>query len=321
MHPASRIDDRSAAAAALGLGVDHDLLPTHTLGDGTADPRDYYELTKPRLNFMVLVTTFVGYEIAARNGGASMFDWTLPATLIGTALTAASAAVLNQTVERDLDAKMRRTQTRPIAAGRLTAVEGTIFGAALGIAGVGLLGVAVNPLTALLGFITWATYLLIYTPLKRRSPTNTLVGAVTGALPPAMGVTAVAGTITPLAAALFAILFVWQMPHFYALALRYRDDYAAGGFCMLPNCENGDRRTRVQAVLYAAALLPISLVPLSHAVSQAGWIYGIGATLLGLFFLRAAIQCAGRKAGAERSLFFASITYLPLLLIVLMADQ
>lgn len=320
MHPASRIDDRSGAAA-LHLGDDHDLLPTHTLGDGTAQLRDYYELTKPRLNFMVLVTTFVGYAIASRNGGASMIDWTLPATLIGTAMTAASAAVLNQTVEREHDAKMRRTSNRPIAAGRLTAVEGTIFGATLGVVGVGLLALAVNPLTALLGFITWATYLLIYTPLKRRSWTNTLVGAITGALPPAMGVTAVSGAINPLAASLFAILFVWQMPHFYALALRYRDDYAAGGFCMLPNCADGDRRTRVQAVVYAALLLPVSLVPLSRGVSHAGWAYGIGATLLGLFFLRAAIRCAARRPDAERNLFLASISYLPLLLIVLMADQ
>lgn len=320
MHTGPRIDDRSGTAA-LHLGDDHDLLPTHTLGDGTAQLRDYYELTKPRLNFMVLVTTFVGYCIAARNTGHTFFDWTLPATLAGTALTAASAAVLNQTVEREHDAKMRRTRNRPIAAGRLSPVEGTIFGVTIGVVGLGLLVAAVNPLTALLGFITWATYLLIYTPLKRRSPTNTLVGAITGALPPAMGVTAVAGTITPLAAALFAILFVWQMPHFFALALRYRDDYAAGGFCMLPNCENGDRRTRTQAVLFAAMLLPISLLPIAPAVSRAGWIYGIAAVALGVFFLRAAIRCANRRPDAERNLFLASIAYLPLLLIVLMADQ
>lgn len=292
-----------------------------TVDGGPTRFSDYYELTKPRLNFLVIITTFVGYYIAARCSGQAVIDWTMINVVLGTALTAASAAVLNQTIEHELDARMRRTSNRPIAAGRLSRFEGLTFGIATGIAGMLYLGFAVNLLTAALGLITWLTYLLVYTPMKTRSPLNTLVGAITGALPPAMGVTAVTGTFNPLAAALFAILFVWQMPHFFALALMYRDDYAAGGFQMLPSAPQGDRRTRVQALLFAAALLPISLLPVLPSVSRARWIYGIAAVVLGVLFMRAAIRCARREPGAEKKLFFASISYLPLLLGALVIDQ
>ncbi len=282
---------------------------------------DYYELTKPRLNMLVVVTTLVGYYIAARTANASLINWTIVHTLIGTTLTAASAAVLNQVVEKPYDQMMRRTRNRPIASGRLSSSEGLIFGTTLGVVGIGYLALAANPLTALLGAITWVTYMLIYTPMKRRSPYCTLVGAITGALPPAMGVTAVTNSITPLAAGLFAILFVWQMPHFFGLALMYKDDYGTGGFKMLPNCEDGDRRTRIQIIAWTAALVPISLIPTFIHISNAGVLYFIGATLLGLWFLHAAIQCARRLPGSDRKLFFTSILYLPALLGVLMIDQ
>lgn len=328
MKPATPLDDRTPLLATQrGHGSSAEATLADELGILASDVHvptrfaDYYELTKPRLNFLVVVTTVVGYYIAARVSGSGLMQWTIIHTLLGTALTAASAAVLNQVVERDFDALMRRTRNRPIPAGRVSQPEGLIFGATLGFAGVGYLAFATNPLTAFLGVITWITYLLIYTPMKRRSPMNTLVGAITGALPPAMGVTAVTGTITPLAAALFAILFVWQMPHFFALALMYKDDYATGGFRMLPNAADGDRRTRTQIVLFTAALLPISLIPVLANVSLAGWVYAIGATLLGLMFLRAAIACAWRTPGSEKRLFLASIAYLPALLAVLMIDQ
>jgi heme o synthase len=293
----------------------------------TADPTrpgvlaDFYELTKPRLNFLVIVTTVVGYYIAARYTGAPVFDWTLLHALLGTGLTAASAATLNQVVERDYDALMRRTKDRPLAAGRISLGHGMAFGLMLGIAGVAYLFVAVNVLTGILGILTWLIYLLIYTPLKRHSPLNTLVGAITGALPPAMGVTAVTNSVTPLAIVLFAILFVWQMPHFFALALMYKDDYALGGFQMLPNATDGDRRTRSQAILFAAMLIPISLLPIFDTVSRAGWLYGIGAVALGILFLKAAIVCAKRQPKSEKKLFLTSILYLPALLAVLMLDQ
>lgn len=282
---------------------------------------DYYELTKPRLNMLVVVTTVVGYYIAARTAGHSLLNWTILHTLIGTALTAASAAALNQVVERPFDRLMRRTRNRPIPAGRLSSSEGLIFGSALGVIGIGYLAMAANPLTALLAAITWVTYVLIYTPMKRRSPLCTLVGAVTGALPPAMGVTAVTNSITPLAAALFALLFVWQMPHFFGLALMYKEDYGHGGFKMLPNCRDGDRRTRAQIIAWTAALIPISLIPTFAHISNAGAIYFVGATVLGLFFLNAAIKCANRSPGSDRKLFLTSIMYLPALLAVLMIDQ
>ena len=282
---------------------------------------DYFELTKPRLNFLVLVTTFVGAYIAARYADRSVFDLTILAALMGTAMCAASAAILNQTIERDLDSRMRRTRNRPVASGRATRFEAAAFGITLGVGGVAGLAMFVNVLTAALGLITIATYLFIYTPLKTRSPHNTLVGAITGALPPAMGVTAVTGSITPLAVALFALLFVWQMPHFYGLALMYRDDYTAGGFRMLPGEADGDRKARAQALLYAAALLPISLLPVVPIVSRAGLFYGVAAIVLGALFIRAAIRCAQRRPGSERKMFFASIIYLPLVLGALVVDQ
>jgi heme o synthase len=298
------------------------LEPTATTDQATPSRfTDYYELTKPRLNFLVLVTTFVGAYIAARFNGRSIFDGTIFAAILFTAMTAASAGVLNQAIERDLDRKMRRTANRAIPSGRITRFEATAFGVTLGLCGIGGLLLFVNLLTAALGLLTIATYLFIYTPLKTRSPLNTLVGAVTGALPPAMGVTAVTGSITPLAAALFALLFVWQMPHFFGLALMYRDDYAAGGFRMLPGELGGDRRTRVQALLFASALVPISLLPVLPSVSHARWIYGFAAIVLGAIFVRAAIRCAQRKPGADRKMFFASIIYLPLVLFALVVDQ
>ena len=300
-----------------------DLLEPTSPTDDAASSRftDYYELTKPRLNFLVLVTTFVGAYIAARYNGQTVFDGTIFAAMLFTAMTAASAGVLNQAIERDLDRRMRRTANRAIPSGRISRFEATVFGVALGLCGIGGLVLFVNVLTAALGLATIATYLFIYTPLKTRSPLNTLVGAITGALPPAMGVTAVTGSITPLAAALFALLFVWQMPHFFGLALMYRDDYAAGGFRMLPSELGGDRRTRTQALLFATALVPISLLPVLPSISHAGWIYGIAASVLGAVFVRAAIRCAQHKPGADRKMFFASIIYLPLVLFVLVIDQ
>lgn len=311
--------DASAFDATPAFAADM-ALPRDT-SDEPSRFADYYELTKPRLNMLVVVTTVVGYYIAARTAGQSLLTWTILHTLIGTALTAASAGVLNQVVERDYDKLMRRTRNRPIPSGRLSKAEGVIFGSALGVFGVGYLAIAANPLTALLGAITWVTYMMIYTPMKRRSPYCTLVGAITGALPPAMGVTAVTNSITPLAAALFALLFVWQMPHFFGLALMYKDDYRDGGFQMLPNCRDGDRRTRGQIILWTAALIPISLIPAFAHVSNAGYFYLGGATVLGLAFLTSAIRCASRQPGSERRLFFASILYLPAVLAVLMLDQ
>jgi protoheme IX farnesyltransferase len=214
---------------------------------------------------------------------------------------------------------MPRTRNRPMAAARMTVIEAWVFASLLGTAGVLYLTLLVNPLTAALGMFTLLTYVMIYTPMKRTSPWCTLVGAVPGAIPPVMGVTALHGSLTPLAWSLFLILFIWQLPHFFALALMYHRDYAAGGFRMFPLERDGDRKTRQQIILFAAALLPVGLTPVM--VSNAGWLYGLGAAAMSLWFLRAAIACAQRLPGAEKRLFLVSIAYLPLLLAILMVDQ
>jgi len=278
---------------------------------------DYYELTKPRMNFLVVVTTAVGYYMAVRHS----VEWVrLVQTIVGTFLTAAGASVLNQFVERDHDARMPRTANRPLPAGRLAPREALVFGVALGALGVATLALLVNPLTAFLGLFTLATYVFIYTPMKRFSTLNTVVGAIPGAIPPVMGFAAVHGTVTVEALALFGVLFVWQMPHFLAIAILYRKDYAAGGFLMLPVVDESLEMTGRQIVLYAAALVPVSLMPV--ALHMAGPVYFTAATLLGLGFLTFGISCATSRTRLDaRRLFLSSIMYLPLLLAFLMFDK
>jgi protoheme IX farnesyltransferase len=279
---------------------------------------DYYELTKPRMNFLVVLTTLVGFYMAAGERGV---EWALLLnTILGTALTAAGAAALNQYLERDVDRLMPRTRNRPLPAGRVAPLEALAYGAALSVAGVAYLTLAVNAVTALLGFVTLASYLFVYTPLKRVTSLNTVVGAVPGAIPPMMGVTAVYGSVTPEAVALFAVLFFWQMPHFLAIAILYRRDYAAGGFKMLPVVDDDLATTSRMIVLYGAALIPVTLAPLF--LGMAGPVYFTAAALLGLAFLSFGVSCAASKTRADaRKLFFASIIYLPLLLAVMMLDR
>jgi heme o synthase len=282
---------------------------------------DFYQLTKPRMNFLIVTTTFVGFFVAARMGQVGWVNLLLVMTLLGTALTAASASVFNQVIEREYDARMPRTRKRPVAAGRLGVFESVVFATVLGIAGVSILAWQVNLLTALLGLSTLALYALVYTPLKRHSPWCTLVGAVPGAIPPMMGVTAIDNAVTPLAWSLFAILAVWQMPHFFALAFMYKNDYAAGGFRMLPNCVDGDRRTRLQIILFSLLLIPVSLSPI--VASNARWIFAVAALVLSVWFFTRAWACRKPAEGVvnERKLFFASLLFLPLILAALMVDQ
>jgi protoheme IX farnesyltransferase len=279
--------------------------------------RDFYELTKPRMNFLVVITTLVGYYMAR---GEARPWWLLLQTLLGTALTAAGASVLNQFVERELDAQMPRTRKRPLPAGRVAPREALAIGVGLGIAGVIWLAVAVNLLTAILGALTLLSYVLVYTPLKRITTLNTVIGAVPGAIPPVMGFTAAQGALSPEALVLFGILFLWQMPHFLAIAILYRDDYARAGFRMLPCVDKDLRCTGRQIVLYGIALIPISLLPAN--LHMAGAVYFTFAMLMGLAFLSFGISCAttGSRSDA-RKLFFASIAYLPLLLAVMMLDK
>ena len=280
---------------------------------------DFYELTKPRMNFLVLVTTLVGFYMAVGEAG-KMNCVLLAAALVGTALCAAGASVLNQYLERDFDKLMPRTRNRPVPAGRIAPGEAMLTGVVLGVAGVVTLVLCVNVLTAVLGAATLLGYVLVYTPLKRVTTLNTVIGAVPGAIPPMMGFTAVDNALSPAALALFAILFIWQMPHFLAIAILYKRDYALGGFKMLPVVDEALSITGRMIVLYSVALVPVSLMPVH--VGLAGHAYFAVALMLSLAFLSFGVSCATSKTLLDaRKLFFASIIYLPALLGVLMLDR
>jgi protoheme IX farnesyltransferase len=278
---------------------------------------DYVNLTKPRLNFLVVASSAAGYYLGARGG---VDAWRMVEAVVGTALVAGGAAVLNQVYERDTDGLMRRTRGRPLPDGRVGPADAALFGTALSLAGLALLAARANPLAALLALTTLVVYLAIYTPMKRRTPLATLVGAVPGALPPLIGWTASRGAIDAGGAALFAIVFLWQIPHFMAIAWMYRDDYASAGFPMLPVIEPDGRRAGRQAAVYAAALLVASLMPTVAGV--AGRVYLAVAVVLSLALLGLSARFASTRSDqSARRLFFASITYLPLLWIAMIGDK
>lgn len=277
----------------------------------------FSDLVKARLTFLVLLTTLVGFYI----GSIGPFDPGLMiATLVGTGLMACGAAALNQLAEREYDAKMRRTQTRPLPSGKLQPDTVLVFGAFCAISGLICLAWAVNLLTAFLGALTIVSYLFVYTPLKRKTWLNTAVGAIPGALPPLMGWAAARNELDASAWSLFAILFFWQIPHFFAIAWMYREDYAGAGFVMLPAVDPDGFRTGRQAVSHTFGLLFMSLLPV--ALGMAGVIYFCGAVLLGALFLFCAFQFSHSLSLARaRRLFFASIIYLPLLLLLMVLDK
>jgi protoheme IX farnesyltransferase len=277
----------------------------------------FSDLVKARLTTLVLLTTAVGFYIGWR--GAMDFVLLLN-TLAATGLVAAGASALNQLLEREYDAKMRRTQDRPLPSGRLQPTTVMLFGGVSSVAGLVYLALAVNLLTSVLGAVTLVSYLFIYTPLKRVTWLNTAIGAIPGALPPLMGWTAARGELGGEGWALFAILFFWQLPHFFAIAWMYRDDYAKAGFVMLPNVDASGRSTAQQAVSNTLALLAVSLCP--FVFKMAGIIYLAGAIILGIGFLFCAIQFSRQLTLARaRQLFLASIIYLPLLLALMVWDK
>ena len=271
---------------------------------------DLGELSKARLSLLVLLTTLVGFLL----GWRGPMDYTiLSATLLGTALSAAGASALNQWIERDLDALMRRTADRPLPAGRMHPSDALMFGLLCCGSGVALLALLVNPLTAWLSLITIAVYAAIYTPMKKWSELNTLLGAVPGALPPLLGWTAATGQAGLEGWILFLILWFWQMPHFLAIAWLYRDQYAAAGFRMISARDPEGWATGWQALIYSTALLAISLLPGIYGFASPYYFFAalaLGAAMifLSVDFLRL------RNEGSARRLFFASIIYLPLLL-------
>lgn len=276
----------------------------------------YADLVKARLTLLVLLTTLVGFYVGWQGpmSYSLMFH-----TLLGTALVASGAAALNQFLEREYDARMRRTASRPLPSGRLQPVTVILFGGFCSLSGLVYLSLLVNQLTAVLGAISLVSYLFLYTPLKRVTWLNTAVGAIPGALPPLMGWAAARGHLDGGGWALFAILAFWQMPHFFAIAWIYRDEYAKAGFVMLPAVDPDGSRTGHQSVSHTLGLLTVSLCPFLFHL--AGPIYLAAALLLGSGYLACAIQFARRlDMISARRLFFASIIYLPLLLIALVLD-
>jgi protoheme IX farnesyltransferase len=278
---------------------------------------DYLALTKPRLNLLVLLTTLGGLYLARPEGlaGAIVLH-----TMLGTALVAGGAAALNQVWERKTDRLMRRTSSRPMASRRLSVAQGTIFGIVLAAAGLLELVLMVNVTAAWVAAVTLISYVFFYTPLKIRSPLSTLVGAVPGALPPVIGWAGATGEITLPAMVLFGIVFFWQMPHFLAIAWMHRDDYARAGMPLLPVLEPDGRRTGRQALQYALALGPVSLMPV--LVNIAGPPYAAVAVLLWGVMVSATARFARQRTHEHaRSLFLCSIAYLAVLWTALVVDR
>jgi heme o synthase len=278
---------------------------------------DYIALTKPRITWLILMSTGVGYFFGAQNGWHLV---TLIHTVIGTGLIASGTAALNQWYEREADAKMRRTQDRPLPAGRLAAGNALVFAIAISVAGFAELWFGANPLAAMLGLVTLLTYLFVYTPLKQRSPHSTTIGSIPGAMPPLIGFAAASGTLTWDAWVLFAILFLWQFPHFYAIAWMYKEDYARAGIRMLPVVEPDGKSTARRILLYSIALIPISLMPKFFAM--AGNVYLCGAFALGLAFLYAGLRIRwDRTRQQARRVLLASVVYLPALFSLMLFDR
>jgi protoheme IX farnesyltransferase len=279
--------------------------------------KDYIALTKPRVTWLILVSTGIGYYFGAR------FGWSLASlfhTIAGTCLIASGTAALNQWYEREADARMRRTQMRPLPSGRLSAGKALAFSIFLSIAGFVELAWGANLLTGLLGLFTLLTYLFVYTPLKQRSPHSTTVGAIPGAMPPLIGFAGAAATLTPQAWILGAILFLWQFPHFYAIAWMYREDYERAGIRMLPVVEPDGESTARRMVICSLALIPVSLLPAFWQMT--GNIYMIGAALAGAMFLYYSWRVFGDRTRVRaRGVLLASVIYLPILYGLMVLDR
>jgi protoheme IX farnesyltransferase len=277
----------------------------------------YLELTKPRIAFMLVLTSAAGFYLAS----AGSFDIARFAnSMIAITLLAFGVAALNQYWERRGDMLMERTAGRPLPAQRLNPTEALVFGCVLTAAAEIYLLLAVNVMTAVLGLVVVVGYVLVYTPLKTRTSASTAIGALPGALPPLMGWTAAANEISLAAWALFATQFLWQFPHFFAIAWMYREEYAKAGIVMLPVIDPDGRLTARQIVLFSLMLFPVSLAPFFLGVS--GYIFLAGASLIGIWFLWASVRAARAKSKEQaRKLLFASVVYLPILFVLMTIDK
>src|SRR5438477_6645541 len=298
------VEVNSSAEALLPLGV-------------KARLSAYVELTKPRITFLIMLTSAAGFCLGSRGA----VDYVLFAhAMIGIGLLSSGIATLNQFIERDLDSLMRRTADRPLPSGRLVPVEALWLGVLLTASAEIYLALFVNGLSAILGLTIIAGYLLLYTPLKTRTTLSTAVGAFPGAMPPLIGWTAARGEIDVAAWVLFAILFLWQFPHFLAIAWMYREDYGRAGIRMLPVVEPEGRVTGQQIIAYSLMLLPVSLLPTILGIS--GKIYLVAAFVLGLLFVASSVRAALSKSNQHaRQLLLASVLYLPMLFGVMVLNR
>ena len=289
--------------------------------------RDYAELMKARVTTLIVMTAWCGYYFGAEKSGVSSFSWGLFHALFGIALVSSGTAALNEVMEHKVDGQMRRTAQRPLPAGRMSLRHATAAGLIAAIGGSIYLAIFTNPLTGLLTLLTSIVYLAAYTPLKRISPICTFVGAFPGAMPGVLGWTAIRGQLEWGTLILFAILFVWQFPHFFSIAWLYREDYAAGGIRMLPVVEEDGRSTARRIVAYSLILIPLSLLP--SIFGMAGKIYLVGAFVLSvgllyfgarLAFLKMPVN-SGRSKMMARQVLQATVIYLPLLFALMMGNS
>lgn len=289
--------------------------------------RDYAELTKLRVTSLIVMTAWCGYFFGAHKAGVSWFSFGLLHALLGIGLVSSGTAALNEVMEHDVDGHMRRTALRPIPAGRMSLAHAMAVGLLMSIGGSFYLAIFANPLTGLLTFLTSVVYLAAYTPLKRISPICTFVGAFPGAMPGVLGWTAVRGKLEWETAILFAILFVWQFPHFFSIAWLYREDYEKGGIKMLPVVEEDGRSTGRRILAYSIALIPISILP--SYMGMAGRVYLVGAVALGLAMLYFGIRlaflnlplAAAHSKMRARHVLQATVIYLPLLFALMMSNS
>jgi protoheme IX farnesyltransferase len=281
---------------------------------------DYWALTKPEVNFLILVTTFAGFYLASQPGSDGFRILPAVPTLLGTLLVASGTGTLNQYLERVFDAQMRRTARRPLASGRIESSHALWFGISLSLAGAVYLAAAVNILASLLALVTLLTYLFLYTPLKRKTPLCTLIGAFPGAVPPLIGWVAARGRLDPEAWVLYAAVFLWQFPHFMAIAWMYREDYARAGYLVLPLDERRDCFVIWQSAGVSLFLIPMTLVP--TIIGESGLVYSVGALLLGSIFFYYSARFASRRSNVTaRHLLAASIIYLPAVFLLMMLNK
>jgi len=289
--------------------------------------RDYSVLIKARVTTLIVMTAWAGAYFAAAKSGVSSLSWTLLHALIGIGLVSGGTAACNEVLERDVDALMRRTAQRPLVTGSMSLLHASIVAFGMTIGGVIYLGILTNWLTATLAALTSFSYLVVYTPMKRVHPICTCLGAFPGAMPPVLGWTAIRGRLDPEALVLFAIVFFWQFPHFHSIAWLYREDYANARIRMLPVVESDGRSTALAIMMYALALLPVSLLP--TLIGMSGWTYFAGALLLGMGFLWFSLRMWTMKLAPivpqskvrARHVLQASVIYLPLLFALMMFNR